>query len=131
MDFELIVGFDMEGPCKMTERVLNCGREKQSPSGSGPFAGMVLIDTEAGVRDGKIHDFGACREPNSALHTSSAGNFARFISGAGFVCGRNSVHHDQKYVEGIVPGIRDKRLTRSRANRCALQASGRNCGRSR
>ena len=99
----------MEVQGKMEECASNGGREEQSPSGAGQFEGVVFIDTEVGVQDGKIHDFGAFREPNSELHSASVGDFARFIAGAGFFCGHNIVHHDLEYLEGIVPGIRDRK----------------------
>jgi ATP-dependent DNA helicase RecQ len=85
------------------------GKKTDRDFGSGRFAEVALIDVEVGVKDKKVHDFGACQEPNRELHGASAAEFARFIDGAGYLCGHNVVHHDLKYLEGIVPGIQDKR----------------------
>jgi ATP-dependent DNA helicase RecQ len=81
----------------------------QSFAGGGHFDGVAFIDTEVGERDGRVHDFGAFREPNEELHTGAAADFARFIAGAEFLCGHNIVHHDLKYLSGIVPGVGDKK----------------------
>ena len=77
-----------------------------SQSGSGRFSRIVFIDTEVGVKDGKVHDFGAFREPNAELHTASAAEFARFTTGAEYLCGHNIIHHDLKYLSKAVPGFR-------------------------
>ena len=94
---------------QMTECDSNNGNMNPFQSEGGRFSRVVFIDAEVGVKDGKVHDFGAFREPNAELHTASAAEFARFSAGAEYLCGHNIVHHDLKYLEGSVPGIRERK----------------------
>lgn len=88
----------------------SCNAEmNQSPFARMDFHRIAFIDTEVGVKDGKVHDFGAFQEAKGELHTASAAEFARFIAGAEFLCGHNIVHHDLKCLEGIVPGVRERK----------------------
>lgn len=59
---------------------------------------IVFIDTEVGVKDHKIHDFGAIREDGSSFHAGSKEQFLDFVGRTDFVCGHNIVHHDLKYI---------------------------------
>ena len=72
------------------------------------LSGIVFIDTEVGVHDHKVHDFGAVKEPNQEYHGTSKQDFARFIENAEYLCGHNIIHHDLKYFESI-PNINDKK----------------------
>lgn len=59
---------------------------------------IVFIDTEVGVKDHKIYDFGAVREDGSSFHAGSKEQFLDFVGRPDFVCGHNIVHHDLKYI---------------------------------
>ena len=88
----------------------SCNAEmNQSPFARMDFHRIAFIDTEVGVKDGKVHDFGAFQEAKGELHTASAAEFARFIAGAEFLCGHNIVHHDLKCLEGIDPGVQERK----------------------
>lgn len=84
------------------------GNKALGGNGGGRFDEVAFIDVEVGVKDGRIHDYGACQGANRELHTASAAEFARFTADAGFLCGHNIVHHDLKHLAGPVPGIRGK-----------------------
>ena len=55
---------------------------------------IVFLDTEVGVADKIIHDIGAVCSDGAVFHASSLHDFVKFISGVGFVCGHNIIHHD-------------------------------------
>ena len=59
---------------------------------------IVFLDTEVGVADKIIHDIGAVCSDGAVFHASSLHDFVKFISGVGFVCGHNIIHHDLKYI---------------------------------
>lgn len=59
---------------------------------------IVFIDTEVGIKDHKIHDFGAVKEDGSSFHSAQRDQFLDFVGRADFVCGHNIVHHDLKYI---------------------------------
>lgn len=59
---------------------------------------IVFIDSEIGINNGKIMDFGAIRTDRSTFHSPSVRDFRAFISDADFVCGHNIVHHDLVYL---------------------------------
>ncbi len=59
---------------------------------------IVFIDTEIGVQDHKIHDFGAIREDGTSFHAGSKEQFLDFVGRTDFVCGHNIVHHDLNYI---------------------------------
>ncbi|MBR4837715.1 MAG: RecQ family ATP-dependent DNA helicase [Bacteroidales bacterium] len=68
---------------------------------SDVLSGIVFIDTEVGVKDKKIHDYGAYKEPNNSFHSSSKKDFELFISKTEYLCGHNIIHHDLKYLSDI------------------------------
>ena len=65
------------------------------------LSGTVFIDTEVGIQDKHIHDFGAVNEANDELHSADKQKFARFIENAEFLCGHNIIHHDLNYLADI------------------------------
>ena len=62
-------------------------------------AGVVFIDTEVGIANKKIQDYGAVRGDGAVLHTHSKQEFLSFISNAPFLCGHNILNHDLKYLQ--------------------------------
>ena len=58
---------------------------------------IVFIDTEVNPQTKKVADYGAVREDNAVLHTSSKAKFEAFVSGCDAVCGHNIIGHDLKY----------------------------------
>lgn len=59
---------------------------------------IVFIDTEVGVSDHRIHDFGAVKEDGFSFHDAHKDRFLDFVGRPDFVCGHNIVHHDLKYI---------------------------------
>lgn len=60
---------------------------------------VVFIDTEVGVDDKKVHDYGAINESEEKFHSNSAAEFYDFISDFNYLCGHNIVNHDSQYIE--------------------------------
>lgn len=60
---------------------------------------IAFIDTEVGLQDRKVKDFGAVREDGATLHTPSAMVFADFVEGCDVLCGHNILDFDIKYIE--------------------------------
>ena len=60
---------------------------------------IAFIDTEVGLQDRKVKDFGAVREDGATLHTPSAMGFADFVEGCDVLCGHNILDFDIKYIE--------------------------------
>lgn len=60
---------------------------------------ITFIDTEVGVEDKKVYDYGAINEVHEKIHTGKASEFNGFISNAEYVCGHNIVNHDSNYIE--------------------------------
>ena len=68
---------------------------------------ISFIDLEVGLKDKKIHDIGAFKEPEIVFHSSSKPDFERFIANSEFLCGHNIIHHDLNYLADI-QGIQRK-----------------------
>jgi len=60
---------------------------------------VVFIDTEVGVDDKKVHDYGAINESEEKFHSNSAAEFYDFISDFDYLCGHNIVNHDSQYIQ--------------------------------
>lgn len=60
---------------------------------------MVFIDTEVGIDNQKVQDYGAVREDGAVLHTQSAQEYKSFVSMCNTVCGHNIINHDLKYLQ--------------------------------
>ena len=67
---------------------------------------VLFIDTEFGTSL-KKHDFGACSQDGSSLHTSSLREFIAFTSSADFLCGHNILRHDLPLIKKLA-GLQDK-----------------------
>lgn len=63
---------------------------------------IVFIDSEVGVSDHKVIDLGAVREDGTQFHSPSIRDFSAFLSGAGFLCGHNIIHHDLRYLRPLL-----------------------------
>lgn len=72
------------------------------------MSGIVFVDTEVGLNDKKIHDFGAVKDGDRGIHTASKHEFERYIADSEYVCGHNIIHHDLKYLSEI-SGIKQKK----------------------
>lgn len=59
---------------------------------------IVFIDTEVGVDDKKVHDYGAVTSFDKQIHTAVDSHFHAFIANAEYLCGHNIVNHDSKYI---------------------------------
>lgn len=70
--------------------------------------GIAFIDVEVGLKDRKVHDFGAIKESGDKFHAASKQDFANFINDAKFLCGHNIIHHDLKFLSDI-SGIKQKK----------------------
>lgn len=60
---------------------------------------ITFIDTEVGVEDKKVYDYGAINEIHEKIHTGKASEFNEFISDSEYLCGHNIVNHDSQYIE--------------------------------
>ncbi len=76
---------------------MRSSKKKKTPKG------IVFIDTEVSARSGQALDFGAVKADDAGLHTSDPKAFARFLSGASFICGHNIYGHDLKYIQALIP----------------------------
>ncbi|MDO5558982.1 MAG: DEAD/DEAH box helicase [Oscillospiraceae bacterium] len=63
---------------------------------------IVFIDTEVNPEKSKVLDYGGVKPDHSKLHSASAGDFVRFISGAEYICGHNLIEHDLRYIGDLV-----------------------------
>ncbi len=72
------------------------------------LSGLVFIDVEVGLNDKKARDFGAAKEFDAGIHTSSKKEFKRYIADFEYVCGHNIIHHDLKFLSDI-DGINQKK----------------------
>ena len=86
---------------------INAFRNSLFPNRKQP-PGIAFIDLEVGLNDKKIHDFGAFKEPENELHSTSRQDFVKFIANAEYLCGHNIIHHDLKYLADI-PDIQRKK----------------------
>lgn len=59
---------------------------------------IVFIDTEVGVDDKKVHDYGAVTSFDKQIHTAVDSHFHAFIANTEYLCGHNIVNHDSKYI---------------------------------
>lgn len=64
--------------------------------------GVTFVDIEVGVDSGKIRDIGAVTSDGRQLHTDSAGELQKLLTGQSYVCGHNILAHDLKYLRDIV-----------------------------
>ena len=60
---------------------------------------IAFIDTEVGVDNQKVQDYGAIREDGAVLHTTSAQEFDAFVSTCDVLCGHHIIGHDLKYIK--------------------------------
>lgn len=60
---------------------------------------IVFIDTEVGVDSQRVQYYGAVREDNAKLRTSSGQEFIEFISSCDTLCGHNIINHDLRYID--------------------------------
>lgn len=58
----------------------------------------VIVDSEIGLQDNKLHDIGAIRYDGAVFHKASRNELYEFIDGVDYVCGHNIIHHDAKYL---------------------------------
>lgn len=61
---------------------------------------IVFIDSEI-TNEGAIADLGAVKE-TAQFHSANKQEFFEFVKGADFVCGHNIIHHDLKYIDGLI-----------------------------
>lgn len=61
---------------------------------------IIFIDSEI-TNEGAIADLGAVQE-TAQFHSANKQEFFEFIKGADFVCGHNIIHHDLKYIDGLI-----------------------------
>lgn len=59
---------------------------------------IAFFDIETASQGKKIHDIGALFDDGRQFHDVSLDAFARFLSGAEYVCGHNIISHDLKFV---------------------------------
>ena len=62
------------------------------------LSGIAFIDLEVALDGKRVQDFGAMKEPETELHSSSKKDFVQFIADAEFLCGHNIIQHDLKYL---------------------------------
>lgn len=65
---------------------------------------VIFIDTEVGIEDKTVLDYGALVNENIYIHTNSRAKFGDFLlknstGSKRFICGHNIVHHDSKYIK--------------------------------
>ncbi|MBQ7676861.1 MAG: RecQ family ATP-dependent DNA helicase, partial [Lachnospiraceae bacterium] len=60
---------------------------------------ICFIDTEVGVDDHRVYDYGAVNGNEDIIHTGSAHEFYAFIADASYLCGHNIINHDVKYID--------------------------------
>ena len=72
---------------------------------------LYFIDSEVSVNDGTVVDLAAIRDKDEEyVHTASQNEFAKFVSGAAYICGHNIIRHDVNYVRThLVPHYRGKK----------------------
>ena len=63
---------------------------------------IVFIDTEIAPKSGRILDIGSIKGDGNSFHSTSVGDFIKFIRGSQFICGHNIFHHDLKYIHDAV-----------------------------
>jgi ATP-dependent DNA helicase, RecQ family len=73
------------------------------------LSGIVFVDTETSLNDKKIHDFGAIKDDDGGIHTSSKHEFERYIIDSEYICGHNIIRHDLKFLSEI-SGIKQKKV---------------------
>lgn len=64
---------------------------------------VVFIDTEAGIENNNVFDYGATVDGSICIHTNSRDKFRDFLvqhstGDKRFICGHNIVHYDSKYI---------------------------------
>lgn len=59
---------------------------------------IAFIDTEVGIDNQKVQDYGAVREDGAVMHTQSAQEFNAFVSECDVLCGHNIIKHDLKFL---------------------------------
>ncbi|MCR5168069.1 MAG: RecQ family ATP-dependent DNA helicase [Oscillospiraceae bacterium] len=65
---------------------------------------LYFIDSEVSVNDGSVVDLAAIRDKDAEyVHTASQNEFAKFVSGATYICGHNIIRHDINYVRNLLP----------------------------
>ena len=62
------------------------------------MSGIVFFDIEAKEEDNRIFDIGALTDGRT-YHSSSVGEFLRFVEGSEYLCGHNAVHFDLPRLE--------------------------------
>lgn len=73
------------------------------------LSGIAFIDTEVGLNDKKVHDFGAVKDLDTGIHTNSKKEFENYIADSEYLCGHNIIHHDLKFLSDIW-GIKNKKI---------------------
>lgn len=58
----------------------------------------AIVDVEIGLKDHRIHDIGALKHDNTTFHKTSKEELFIFLNDVDYICGRNIVHHDAKYL---------------------------------
>lgn len=73
------------------------------------LSGIAFIDTEVGLNDKKVHDFGAIKDLDTGIHTNSKKEFENYIADSEYLCGHNIIHHDLQFLSDI-RGIKNKNI---------------------
>lgn len=72
-------------------------------------SGIAFIDTEVGLNDKKVHDFGAVKDLDTGIHTNSKKEFEHYIVDVEYLCGHNIINHDLKFLSDI-SSIKNKKV---------------------
>ena len=63
---------------------------------------LIFVDIEVEPQSGRIRDFGALRNDDVSLHTSSPKEFSSFIQDTQYLAGHNITGFDIKYIRDLV-----------------------------
>lgn len=63
---------------------------------------VTFIDTEVDPENERIMDIGGINTDGDVFHSPSIHEFRSFISGTGFLCGHNIIHHDLYYLNRVM-----------------------------
>ena len=63
------------------------------------LSGIAFIDTEVGLNDKKVHDFGAVKDLDTGIHTNSKKEFENYIADSEYLCGRQMIDGETEIKE--------------------------------
>ncbi|MCQ2343963.1 MAG: RecQ family ATP-dependent DNA helicase [Paludibacteraceae bacterium] len=82
---------------KILSDIIPVGKEKNANKDRNNW---VILDTEVGLKDKKLHDIGALHCNGGTYHGASRKELEEMMKDVDFVCGHNIIHHDIKYLFG-------------------------------